>query len=68
MKHAILLILLMLTVTSAGFAQQFTYYYPEIASGSYGQGYCQTTIFLTNTSAPGGVEGIHDSSGSRMPR
>jgi hypothetical protein len=54
MKQAILLILLMLTVTSIGFAQQFTYYYPEIASGSYSEGYWQTTIFLTNTTAPGG--------------
>jgi len=53
MRRVILLLSFMLAGTAICSAQQFTYYYPEIASGSYGGGYWQTTVFITNANAPG---------------
>jgi len=39
--------------SAMGSAQQYTYYFPHIAVGTYTGGSWQTTIFLTNASAPG---------------
>jgi hypothetical protein len=51
MRRAILLISFLLASSAICSAQQFTYYYPQIASGSTGAGTWQTTIFITNATA-----------------
>jgi hypothetical protein len=51
MKRAILLISFFLASSAVCSAQQFTYYYPQVASGFTGAGAWQTTIFVTNATA-----------------
>src|SRR5688572_30538166 len=53
MKRAILLVCIFLATSMVCSAQQFTYYYPQIASGVYSEGFWQTTIFITNANAIG---------------
>src|SRR5688572_10778568 len=48
MKRAILLISFLLASSGICSAQQFTFYYPQVASGFTGSGAWQTTIFITN--------------------
>lgn len=50
MKRVLLTVVFMLTLSRVGSAQQFTYYFPQIAIGP---GYV-TTIFLSNATATGG--------------
>ena len=49
MKRSLWALVLVLAVHGVCSAQQFTYYYPQIASGAYDGGSWQTTIFITNT-------------------
>src|SRR5206468_3578231 len=49
MKRSLWALVLMLAASGVCSAQQFTYYYPQIASGAYDGGSWQTTIFITNT-------------------
>ena len=49
MKRSLWAIVLGLAVSSVCSAQQFTYYYPQVASGAYDGGSWRTTIFLTNS-------------------
>jgi hypothetical protein len=53
MKRTILLVCILLVSSVVCSAQQFTYYYPQIASGIYSEGFWQTTIFVTNANAIG---------------
>ena len=52
MKRVLLTVIFILLVSRLGSAQQFTYYFPQIAIGP---GYI-TTIFLSNATATGGAE------------
>jgi len=53
MKRVLLAIVLVAGFSAIGSAQQYTYYFPHIAVGTFPGGSWQTTIFITNSSAPG---------------
>src|SRR5262245_60357217 len=55
MKRALLGFLFILVSSSFAFAQQYTYYFPQVASGFYSGGAWKTTIFISNSAAPGTV-------------
>jgi hypothetical protein len=57
MKRVILFLSIFLASSAICSAQQFTYYYPQIADGVYDGGYWQTTIFVTNASNAGPASG-----------
>ena len=50
MKRALFGLLLILVSSSFASAQQYTYYFPQIASGVYSDGSWKTTIFISNSS------------------
>jgi len=50
MKRAVFAFMLGACFSAVGSAQGFTFYYPQIASGTFDGGAWQTTIFITNTS------------------
>jgi hypothetical protein len=55
MKRVMLAFCLMVAGSAICSAQQFTYYYPQIAAGTYDGGAWTTTIFITNAVSSGGL-------------
>jgi hypothetical protein len=55
MKKVMLAFCLMIAGSVICSAQQFTYYYPQIAAGAYEGGSWKTTIFITNAVSGGGL-------------
>jgi hypothetical protein len=51
MKRALFGFLFILVSSSFASAQQYTYYFPQVASGVYSGGAWKTTIFISNSSA-----------------
>jgi len=50
MKRAFFGFLLILVTSSFASAQQYTYYFPQVASGFYSDGAWKTTVFISNSS------------------
>lgn len=50
MKRALFGFLFILVTSSFASAQQYTYYFPQVASGFYSDGAWKTTIFISNSS------------------
>jgi hypothetical protein len=53
MKRVLLALFFIATCSVFASAQQYTYYFPQVATGSYANGSWKTTIFISNSSAPG---------------
>jgi hypothetical protein len=55
MKRVLLALIFVVACSTIGSAQQYTYYFPHVAIGTYPGGSWQTTIFISNSAAPGTV-------------
>jgi len=55
MKRVLFALILVVTFSVLCSAQQYTYYFPQVASGTFAGGAWKTTIFISNAAAPGTV-------------
>jgi hypothetical protein len=53
MKRVLFAFILVVTFSLVAPAQQYTYYFPQVASGTFAAGSWTTTIFLSNAASPG---------------
>jgi hypothetical protein len=53
MKRVFLALILVAVFGTFASAQQFTYYFPQVAAGTFPGGSWKTTIFISNAEAPG---------------
>lgn len=53
MKRVLLAMIFVVAFSAMGSAQAYTYYFPHVTTGAYSGGSWKTTIFISNSSAPG---------------